>query len=211
MKYEKCLTCDQLGKTCDGPNFLSMNAAELGLWCNERRKHLRPVPTYDEIVQQTGLSKSTVHGFLNGTHADYRLETARPIVEAIIGGNWDDNPCGNLSNSEKAQYEETVRQLQKEIVWHDEKIKMLTHEMETMEKAHAADVAHLEKAQYNTEKVARQRRIGLVSVSVVLALTLMLIIAALVIDNLNPDIGFFWLDGWLKPNGVTDLFDNWRT
>ena len=188
MKYEKCLTCTDLGNACDGPNFLAMDTTEMGLWCNDKRKQI-PGMTYDKIATETGISKSAVHGFLNGTHSDYRIETIRPIVKLITGGKWDNNPCGNLSNSEKAKYEENIRHLDSEIKWRDDKIDLLISESHKLS-AHADHMSKVVNDRY--EFLKRKDKIILM-LGTMLFVAVATIIAALVIDAMNPNIGFFWL------------------
>lgn len=145
MKYEKCITCPELGKSCDGPNFLTMEPKELGLWCNQKRA-LMPGMTMDKIAAVTDISKSAVSNFLNGKHEDFRIDTIRPIIKLITAGKWDDNACGNLSNSEKAHYELELR-------LRDEKI------------------SHLEKeaTQFDAQINYKNRVIGRLSVGIVAA------------------------------------------
>ena len=188
MKYEKCLTCGDLGTSCDGPNFLAMDTVEMGQWCNDKRKQI-PGMTYDKIAAETGISKSAVHGFLTGAHSDYRVETIRSIVRVITGGKWDDNPCGNLSNSEKAKYEEDARYLNAEIKWRDDKIQHILTENENL-RTNMADNTKLLKERY--EFIKRKDRI-IALLGALLAVCVLTIITALVIDALNPNIGFFWL------------------
>ena len=188
MKYEKCLTCVDLGSACDGPNFIAMDTAEMGQWCNQKRKQIAGM-TYDKIAAETGISKSAVHGFLTGAHADYRIETIRPIIKLITGGKWDDNPCGNLSNSEKAKYEESVRHLKSEIKWKDDKIQHLISENDTLH-THADNMNKIVNDRY--EFLKRKDRIMWV-LGIMLFVTVATIITALAIDAMNPNIGFFWL------------------
>lgn len=189
MKYEKCLMCNELPGACDGPNFLAMETAELGLWCNEKRKQIHGM-TYDRIASETGISKSAVYSFLTGAHSDYRIETIRPIVKLITGGKWDDNPCGNLSNSEKAQYEEKLRFLDSEIRWRDDKIQHIISENNSLQDR-IVESSRIVQDRYEFLK-RKDRIIGLLAI--LLALTLLVIIAALVVDKLNPGIGFFWVN-----------------
>ena len=188
MKYEKCLTCVDLGIACDGPNFLAMDTTEMGQWCNHKRKQISGM-TYDKIAAETGISKSAVHGFLNGTHADYRIETIRPIVRLITGGKWDDNACGNLSNSEKVEYEKTIRHLNSEINWKEGTIQLLDKENKTLQ-AHITDTDRLLKERYDFLK-RKDKAIALLGV--LLFVSVAMIIGALLVDAMNPDIGFFWL------------------
>lgn len=53
------------------------------------------------------------------------------------------------------------------------------------------------------QKTSRERRKLVVVLGACLGLTLALIIVALIIDRLNPDIGFFWLDKMLAPKGFS--------
>lgn len=125
--YEKCLVCNKLGAMCDGPNFMAMPITDLVNWCNARRKQ-RGL-SYDKIAEKTGISKGTISGFFGGDHANYRIETIRPILKLLVGCEWDDNPCADMTTSERGQYEERIRQLEEEkrqlekgTEWRDDKI-----------------------------------------------------------------------------------------
>lgn len=201
MKYEKCLSCKQLGTTCDGPNFLAMDAIELGHWCDEKRKQI-PGLTYDKLAADTELSKSAVYGFLHGAHTDYRLETIRPIVRRITGGKWDDNPCGNLTNSERVQMEEKVRALEKEIAWRDDKIQHLQGNNASMQMLITNTNARNTQDKDFLRSQIKGKNKTIVALSICLGITLAVIIAALIVDRLNGDIGFFWLEGLLQRNGI---------
>lgn len=213
MKYEKCLSCDQLGASCDGPNLLAMETIDLGLWCNELRKD-SPGMTYDKIALDTDLSKSAVRDFLTGKHDDCSMRTARTIARYITKGKWDDNPCGNLTNSEKAAYEEKIRQLENSVVWHEDKIKDLKEKNASLETLVAntnarmtADKDFLRRQLEDRYQFLKRKDKVIVILSVLLALCLLVIIAALVIDRTNGGVGFFWLEGLFRPQGVTDGMD----
>lgn len=213
MKYEKCLTCNQLGNTCDGPNLMAMETTELGLWCNELRKH-KPGMTYDKIAAETGVSKSAVHGFLNGSHADYRRETFRPIVKYITGGKWDDNPCGNITNAEKAAYEEKIQHLKDEIQWRDDKIHDLANNFESMQTLVKNTNARNTKSQEFLQGQIKSKNKAIIALSICLGISLAVIIAALIVDRLNSGVGFFWLESLLHrsiENGtrLNSCLPNW--
>ena len=194
MKYEKCLTCSDLGAACDGPNFLAMDTVEMGHWCNEKRKQI-PGMTYDKVAAETGISKSAVFGFLNGTHSDYRIETIRPIVKLIIGGKWDDNACGNLSNSEKAQYESQILQYQQKIETYEKNIAFLKDQVSFKEnQMHEKDKLLAERGIFIAERGAFMKRKDriIAILAVLLGITLAVIITMLIIDAMSPDVGFFW-------------------
>ena len=200
--YENCLQCKKLGSPCDGPNFLAMNTAELVEWCNARRKQLSL--TYDRIAELTNLSKGTVSGFFNATHADYRLETIRPILKLLVGGEWGDSPCADPTDTERAGYEARIAHLEGEIAWRDDKIQHLTRNGEAMQTL-------ITNTNARNEKDKAFQRKAIVILSVLLAICLLVIIAALIVDRLNGDIGFFWLESLFKPNGIIEVFNSWRT
>lgn len=190
MKYEQCLTCKQMSSSCDGPNLLSMEAVELGLWCNELRK-ASPGMTYDKIVAGTNVSKTAVYGFLNGSHEDCSYHTAHEIAKFIAGGNWDDNPCGNITSNEKAQYEEKIRQLEDGITWRDDKIHDLSENNAAMKtlitntnKRNTDSLVFMRKQIKNKNKV-------IIILGVFLVLFVFMVIASFIFDKLNPDIGYF--------------------
>lgn len=159
MKYEKCLSCGQLGNTCDGPNFLAMDAVELGKWCDEKRK-LIPGMTYDRIVAETNVSKSAAYGFLKGTHTDCRIETIRPIVKLLTGGKWDDNPCGNVESSERAAYEAKVQELERELKWHEDKLRHYEKENQrAIEDHEKTKTTHATNLEFWRKEMNRKNRI----------------------------------------------------
>lgn len=208
--YEKCLECKKLGNPCDGPNFMAMNTDDLIHWCNERKKQL-PGLTYDRIVEQTGLSKGTVSGFFKGSHTDYRIETIRPILKLLVGGEWEDTPCGDPTAEERAHYEEKIHQLESEIAWRDDKIKHLEKNYESMTTLIAnTNKRNAEQTQFLQDQV-KNRNKTIVFLAIPLVICVLLIIAALIIDRLNGHIGFFWLESLFKPHGITEIIQQWRT
>ena len=204
MKYEKCLTCKQLGIDCDGPNFLAMDTIELGQWCDEKRKTI-PGMTYDRLAAETGISKTAIYNFLKGIHPDCRLETIRPIVKLLTGGKWDDNPCGSVTNTEKADYEDRIKELEKlldyEVRWRDDKIKHLETTNESMQTLVTNTNARYTKDKDFLREQIRNRNKAVTVLSVCLGICLLLIIGALVVDKTDPSKGFFWLRSFLGGDG----------
>lgn len=209
MKYEKCLHCNQLGTNCDGPNLLLLEEIELGQWLNELRK-IRGL-TYDKTQQETGVSKTALYNFLTGAHPNCKLDTVLPLAKKFIGGDCDDNPCGNVTNSEKVAYEERIRQLEKDIIWHEDKIKSLEKNAEAMQTLITnTNVRNTQDKDFLRGQIKSKNR-AIVILSVSLAVCLLAIITALIIDRTNSGIGFFWLESWFKPHGINEIIQQWRT
>lgn len=208
--YEKCLECKKLGNPCDGPNFMAMPTEDLILWCNARKKQL-PGLTYDRIVEKTGLSKGTISGFFTGTHADYRIETIRPILKLLIGGEWEDSPCGDPTAEERHQYEEKLRQLEADIAWREDKIQHLQKNNESLQTLITnTNIRNTQDKDFLRSQIKSKNK-AIVVLSVSLAICLLVIITALIIDRTNSGIGFFWLESLFKPHGVTEIIQQWRT
>ena len=208
--YEKCLECKKLGNPCDGPNFMAMNTEDLIHWCNERKKQL-PGLTYDRIAEQTGLSKGTISGFFKGTHADYRIETIRPILKLLVGGEWEDSPCGDPTAEERAHYEEVIRQLETSVVWHEDKIKTLEKNAEAMQTLITNTNIRNTKDKDFLRSQIKSKNKAIAILSILLAVCVLVIITALIIDRTNSGIGFFWLESLFRPNSVNEVLHNWRT
>lgn len=203
--YEECLKCKRIGNSCDGPNFLALGTADLIEWCNARRKQL-PGMTYDRIADETGLSKGTVSGFFAGTHADYRLETIRPILKLLVGGEWSENPCADPTDNERAKYEEKIRQFESDIAWRDDKIQHFKEQNARLQDELADKTKrHHESQEFMRSEMKRKNK-SIAVLATFLGISLFVIIAALVIDRLNPEIGFFWLKSVLDGTGLAKRF-----
>ena len=198
--YDECLKCAKIGNPCDGPNFLAMCTADLIDWCNARRKQF-PHMTYDWIAAETGLSKGTVYGFFGGTHADYRLETIRPILKLLVGGEWGDSPCADPGDSERVAYEERIKGLENEIKRRDDTIQHLEGQVKhyaDSDKAMQTLIANT-NARHTTDKDFLRDQIKSKSrtirwLTAALVACGLVIIGALIVDRLNPEIGYFWVD-----------------
>lgn len=199
--YEECTKCPKIGISCDGPNFIAMSTTDLIEWCNARRKQL-PGMTYDRIADETGLSKGTVSGFFGGTHADYRLETIRPILKLLVGGDWGDSPCADPTDSERAKYEARIRELEKDIAQRDEKILDLQQNNVAMQTLITNSNARATTDKDFLRGQIKSKNKVIFVLGLLLGICAFAILGALIVDRINPDVGFFWLRSWLGGNGL---------
>lgn len=208
MKYEKCLRCDQLGITCDGPNLLLLEDIELGQWLNELRK-IRNL-TYDKSAAETSVSKTALYNFLTGTHPNCRLDTVRPLAKRFIGGDCD-SPCGNVTTAEKASYEERIHQLEAVIAQKDDKISDLTQQKEAMQTLITnTNKRHEEQLQFLRKEIKRKNKF-MTAMTILSVLALLYIIVTLIIDMADPSKGYYWLESLFKPHGINEILQKWRT
>lgn len=129
-----------------------------------------------------GISLSTVKRVFADGSEDWAFrasDTLRPIADVLLA----EEPQPEMSGGERAAYQAIAEQ-QRELLG----------DMSAMMQDSSGDVLSLAReqlAQYERRLRSAERR--LLVLVVVITLLLMLIITALVIDRLNPDIGFFWI------------------
>lgn len=109
--YRECIDCAKLGKVCDGPNFIAMTAHEIVEWCKLRKAHLRW--TNQKLADMADMPKGTIDRLMAaGTDVDFKYITIRPIVKALIGGEWHGQPC---PDPDAGSSEDVIAKMQNEI------------------------------------------------------------------------------------------------
>ena len=200
--YNACVTCAHIGKNCDGPNFLAMATERWCEWCHLRKDYLNW--TNAIIAEKAGISKISVDRIMSGNVKDLRNTTMQAVTKALVNGSWGQYPCAMASVPEK----ETVyvdnpaiidqcKKLQATLDNRDaehrkETAELLAREQRQKEflRDQIASKDHLLEQRYAFIK-RKDRIIALLGT--LLGVCLLVIIAALIIDGLNPDIGFFWV------------------
>lgn len=182
--YKECLSCLKLGVSCDGPNFVAMSAHDLLEWCKARKNHLDL--SNAELAELSGTPKGTIDRLFAGEHNDYKYETMRPLVRALVGGELGENPCPAPSSG----LEEKITALEEENGSLRERIKQVEKdyddEIDELKDEHKDETKFL-RGQIKSKNVA----IGILSTF--LTISLGTIIGFLIYDYLNLDVGFFWL------------------
>lgn len=191
--YQECITCPKIGISCDGPNFIAMSATELLSWCKARKAHLHL--SNATLADMSAMPKGTVDRLFAGEHMDFRYETVRPLVKALVGGKeWSGDPCPDPNSSEKAELLEKIRHLEEGIQWRDDKINHLLKNNAAMEMLIANTNTRATMDKNFLRKI-------IVILGIALGICLVTIITALIIDRLDPTKGFFWLRSWLDGSG----------
>lgn len=109
--YKKCATCPKLGITCNEFDLLAMSTDEMREWCRWRLVWLGW--TRVRLVAESNTPKSTIDRFFSNEPCDFKFETFRPIVKALIGGEKVEHPCPMFdveSDTEKLQQEKELLQ-----------------------------------------------------------------------------------------------------
>lgn len=218
--YNVCVTCERLGKHCDGPNFLAMELSRLSEWCRLRKDYLHKIDpkwTNAYIAEQATMSKVSVDRFISGNVDDIKMSTIARILKVLVNGTWGQYPCDMPGNdvTEYVDNPDLLERLHKA----EKECDHLRSMLNSMTADHKAELsaAHLQdehridylkeqikfkedqmKAkdkllEENYEFIRRKNRI-IRNLTVALTIAVSIIILALVIDRLDSDIGFFWID-----------------
>lgn len=175
-KFEKCVDCNRAGIGC-APFLLSLSSDELLDWCRMRKKQLRM--TNEELAEKANAAFGTVNRLFRAKSTDFMYSSIQPIVLALLNEDAKEVSC-----QEPAPVDE-------------ERIKaLMQHHREEMERQRRDDqqtIDILKKQLENEHETSAKRLTAIKWLGVSLGFTLVLIIVALIIDRLNPEIGFFWL------------------
>ena len=218
--YNLCVNCSHIGKLCDGPNFLAMDMPRLSEWCRLRKDYLHnqnPKWTNAHIAEQSDVSKVSVDRFLSGNIDDIKISTIARILKVLVNGTWGQYPCAmaaiteqNATNAENPKLvkraEETAAECQR-----------LRAMLNSLNAEHKTDLAEVRaddqrKIDYLKDQIKfkdsqltvkddllaqrydflKQRNRVILVLALLLGLSVLVIIAALVIDATDPTRGFFW-------------------
>lgn len=182
--YHECLSCSKLGVSCDGPNFITMNAHDLLEWCKKRTHYLGL--SHAKLAEMAKMSKGTIDRLFAGDYGDYKYETMRPLIRALVGGEVGSNPCPAPDTDLEDKYA---------II--EEENSKLRERLKEIEQKHVCEIIELkteQKEHLNFMKgQLKDRKLVIIILSVLLGLALATIIGFLIYDFLNPNSGVFWL------------------
>lgn len=204
--YNACIDCVHIGKRCDGPNFLAMSTERWCEWCHLRKEYLDW--TNAKVAEISGVALVTVNRVMSGNVKDLRISTMQSITKALVNGTWGQYPCvmgetetvyvDNPELLEKCQQlQATIDSLNREHQMnqtiHDsdkQKVEYLKEQVKFKEEQMIKKDKILEE---NYGFIKRKNRV-IAILSTFLAIAVVVIMAALVVDRLDSSKGFFWLD-----------------
>lgn len=184
--YNACLDCANLGKTCDGPNFLAMSIERWVEWCKLRKMYLHM--TAQQLSDASGVSLPTIERIFSGRTKDPALSTVQLITKALVNGSWGMYPCAD-PNGEAAELTARCQQLQKDLddmtMKKDHFKKLSETRIEMLktkdEQLRAADINMGERADF-----LRRKDIAISILGVALAIMTMIAFFALGSDAILP-------------------------
>lgn len=151
-----------------------MTPEEVLDWCRQRKKYLRL--TNEDIARKSGVPVGTIARLFaeHSTLADYKHTTIQPLLAALNGNSLGEPPCPTKEKPE------TVAQLRED---YQRKIDHLN-----------AEIADFKEELSFKRQQLRAAHTGRIIMTVLCIVLLLVIIGALVVDALHPDLGYFWPD-----------------
>lgn len=190
--YNMCLNCRHIGKTCDGPNFLAMTMERWVEWCRLRKDYLGL--TNATIAERADVAKISVDRALSGASKDVRISTMSAITRVLVNGTWGQYPCAMAADAEsdapalKSRNEELEAQLRVVRAEDQRKIDFLKEQVKFKEEQMIAKDNLLNERRDFLK--LKDRAIGILTAALIFSI--LVILALVLADLLNPDLGFFW-------------------
>lgn len=205
--FNKCLLCEYLGNGCSGPNIGAMTLGRACEFLQTRRRQLKY--TYLQLANKTGLADGTIKSILTGKRKDPSFLSMQALSHALIADPQGKYPCAMhlvsketdkaIADCKAAQdaLSQKEREMEKEKEDAQKKINFLLEQVKFKEAQILEKDKHIASKDKRLEErrdfIYRKDRI-ITILGIALAICLFLIIGALIVDSLNPNVGFFWLD-----------------
>ena len=187
--YNRCIDCRFIGKRCDGPDFLAMSIPRLCEWARLRKAYLTSQDrkwTNNYIAEQAEISRATADRFFAGDIDDLKFTTASRILKVLVNGTWGQYPCAmvadNISENDCEHFKELLASER-------QKTDYLKKQVEFKEQQMIAKDEQLKERKRFIELKDKTIQI----LAALLGVCVVVIIGALVIDLVNPNIGYFWV------------------
>lgn len=171
---EKCKNCNRPSKACIS-FLMTLSTKETLEWCRVWKDRLGWSNAF--LSEKTGTPKGTIdrvlsHAFIEDDAAGVKLATIRPIICALTGCTLQElEECKDSNGADTSALLEKNKALQEEL-------------------AHIKSEASKQNAFLAAQIHMKDRYIGILAA--LLALTVVCILGALIVDKLNPQLGFIW-------------------
>lgn len=214
--FNKCLNCEYLGNGCSGPNLNAMTVERACEFLQIRRNQLGY--TYQKVADVSGLAVISVKRILTGQIKDPGFLSMQALTFALVSDPKGKYPCAmHILTREAEQATQACKAAQNALAAIEAE-----HELERKSDREKIDflkdqVKFKEEQMRGKDKMLEERYLflkrkdrAIFVLSLLLFIAVALIVGALIIDRLNSDVGFFWIDRMfgIKTGNVFDrLFE----
>lgn len=191
-----CKNCEHLGRDCP-KKLMLLPLDELIDWCLYIMAQYKL--THDDVAKLSGVPKGTLDRVFAKQSADCRYSTIHAIVCALFEFLGISAVCVEDVTAEVVIQDDTLRQENAEL---QRKLESAEKDMQTLRDQVAdfnsrreflkAQIAKQDKQIEQLTNTIRGWRRVVKTLAVLLGVAVLLIIASLIIDKLDPSVGFFW-------------------
>lgn len=216
--YDLCISCPYIGNQCNGPNLSVISTTR---WCEWISLYKESMGWNNaQIAELSGVSLSTVCRVMSGTSSGLTVETKYRISYAMIfkrapGKDPAKSPCAiaalglPLDTDWAAVLQENAdlkARLQSEALQGTNDRDAARRQYDDLKESEQRKIEYLKKDNefYQSQLLAKDKLLDeradflrakdkiIALLASLLGLSVLLIAAFLIIDVLNPDLGFFW-------------------
>lgn len=189
MGVNDCASCERLGVSCSGPQFMAMEPAVLTSWMRARKAALNL--TNEDIARQAGASLASVNRLFSGAWTNYKLDTVSPILQVLLGGSWPALSCAAETGQEIFALRGRVHHLEGELSATRDSVGQLHESAQDNADTLRAQIAQLlEQIDQLRRQLARYRRLAY-ALGIGLFSFMLCTILLLFYDLSNGDVGYF--------------------
>ena len=91
LNCDKCIVCERLGVSCDGPNLLAMTIDGWCEWCRKRKEYLGI--TNAIISERSGISQVTIDRIMAGHYSKDIMRSTVAAISAALIDSWGKTSC----------------------------------------------------------------------------------------------------------------------
>ena len=198
--FNKCLKCQFLSNGCSGPNMTAMSPERVCEFLQLRRLLLGY--TYKKTATLSKLSEITVKRYLTNKVKDPSFLVIQALSHALVCDLDGINPCPIHLFPDEAEQATIACKAAQDALAQKEKEFELELENERKKVSYLLEQIKFDESQMHVmDKVIDDRASFMkrkdryiFHLALLLGLSVAVIIGALVVDILNPDVGFFWLN-----------------
>ena len=197
--FNKCLKCQFLSNGCSGPNMTAMSPERVCEFLQLRRLLLGY--TYKKTATLSNLSEITVKRYLTNKVKDPSFLVIQALSHALVCDLDGPSPCPIHLFPDEAEQAAACKAAQDALA---QKEKEFERELENERKkvSYLLEQIKFDESQMNVmDKVIDDRASFMkrkdryiFHLALLLGLSVAVIIGALIVDILNPDVGFFFLN-----------------
>lgn len=187
---DNCTHCEHLGKDCP-KKLMLLPLAELISWCVHVLERCRL--THEDLARLSQVPKGTIDRVLAGQSADCKYSTIRAIVCALMAYIGSVPVCLEDVRLAEVEHDTTLTQraltLEREAQDLRGGVDALTQHKNLLVSELEQRTAYLQHALQTVKELRR----AIWVMAVLLVLLIVILIAMLIVDRLDPTVGFFWI------------------